>query len=188
MPSLSLQGGLNGVLDRGGAGSTRPPLPAPVNSTDIPDMSWQFRVQASLPLFTSGGRGAIRQQTGLDIERLEVQQKSEQLGVEQRIRAALELAASSFAAIALTRDAAQAAERNYELVSDAYGRGTASITALIDAQSAALSASEAAANAVHDFLLDLVRVERAMGTYSVLQQPEQRQVFLERLATLKETP
>jgi outer membrane protein len=188
MPTLSLQGGLDGVLDRGGAGSTGPTLPAPGNTTDIPDMSWQFRVQASLPLFTSGGRGAIRQQTRLDLERLEVQQKSERLGVEQRIRAALELAASSFAAIALTRDAAQAAGRNYDLVSDAYGRGTASITALIDAQSAALSASEAAANAVHDFLLDLVRVERAMGTYSVLQQPEQRQVFLERLATLKETP
>ena len=120
------------------------------------------------------------------LERLEVEQKATHLAVEQRIRSALELAASSYSAIALTRDAAQAADRNYDLVSDAYGRGTASITALIDAQSAALSASEAAANAVHDFLLDLVRVERAMGTYSVLQPPEQRQTFLERLATLKE--
>ena len=172
---------------RPSAGSTGLTLPSPITTPETPDLSWQFRVQASLPLFTSGGRGAIRQQTRLALERLEVEQRSARLGVEQRIRAALELAASSYTAIALTRDAAQAAERNYELVSDAYGRGTASITTLIDAQSAALSASEAAANAVHDFLLDLVRVERAMGTYSVLQPPEQRQVFLERLATLKET-
>ena len=48
-------------------------------------------------------------------------------------------------------------------MSDAYASGTASITTLLDAQSAALTSAESAANAVHDFLLDLLRVERAMG-------------------------
>ena len=186
LPTLSLQGGFNNVLGTGGAGSSGLQPPSPITTLEAPDLSWQFRVQASLPLFTGGARSATRQQTAINLERLEVEQKATHLAVEQRIRSALELAASSYSAIALTRDAAQAADRNYDLVSDAYGRGTASITALIDAQSAALSASEAAANAVHDFLLDLVRVERAMGTYSVLQPPEQRQTFLERLATLKE--
>jgi outer membrane protein TolC len=73
-------------------------------------------------------------------------------------------------------------------VSDAYARGAASITGLIDAQSAALDASEASANAVHDFLLDLMRVERAMGSFAVLRTDEDRQLFLERLQALKETP
>ncbi len=66
-------------------------------------------------------------------------------------------------AIALTRDAAEAAGRNYALVSDSYASGAASITTVLDAQDAALSSAESAANAVHDFLLDLMRVERAMG-------------------------
>lgn len=186
MPTFSLQGGLNDVFSRDGAGSTAPTLPGPTTLPTAPDLSWQFRVQASLPLFTGFGRTATRAQASIDLERLKVQRAGLALSVEQRVRAALETAASSYAAIALTHDAAEAASRNYELVTDAYARGTASITTLLDAQSAAQNSAEAAANAVHDFLLDLMRVERAMGDFGVLRPAEQQQAFLERLHTLEE--
>jgi outer membrane protein TolC len=186
VPTFSLQGGLNNVFSRDGAGSTAPSLPAPVTLPTAPDLSWQFRVQASLPLFTGFGRTAARAQANIDLERLRIQRAGTALAVEQRVRAALETSASSYAAIALTRDAAEAASRNYELVSDAYTRGTASITALLDAQNAAESSAEAAANAVHDFLLDLLRVERAMGDFGALRPAEQQQAFLQRLHTLEE--
>jgi outer membrane protein TolC len=183
MPTLSLEGGVSDVWGRGGAGST-----VPSNVSVAPDMTWQFRLQASFPIFTGFARGATRDQTRLDLERLEVERSGAQLAVEQRVRSAVETAASSYAAIALTRDGEEAAGQNYELVSDAYARGTSSITALIDAQSAALDASENAANAIHDFLLDLMQVERAMGSFGVLRNDEDRQLFLERLRELKETP
>jgi len=115
-----------------------------------------------------------------------VERASMAQAVEQRVRAALETAAGSYAAIALTREAAEAASRNYDLVSDAYARGAASITALIDAQNAAESSAEAAANAVHDFLLVLLRVERATGDFGALRPAEQQRAFLERLHTLEE--
>lgn len=182
LPSFSLEGGLSNTFSRGGAGST-----VPTGIQEGPDMTWQFRLQASFPLFTGFARGATRAQARLDLERLEVERSSARQLVEQRVRAALERAASSHSAIALTGDAEAAAGRNYELVSDAYARGAASITTLIDAQSAALEASEAAANAVHDFLLDLMQVERAMGSFGVLQTEEDRQIFLERLRDMKET-
>ncbi|HET7469473.1 MAG TPA: TolC family protein, partial [Gemmatimonadales bacterium] len=155
MPTLGLQGGLSNVFSRGGAGSETPTLPGGGTLSTGPDLSWQFRVQASLPLFTGFARTATRAQTGIDLDRLRVERASVALSVEQRVRAALETSASSYAAIALTRDAADAAARNYELVSDAYARGTTSITALLDAQNAAESSAESAANAIHDFLLDL---------------------------------
>jgi outer membrane protein TolC len=186
MPTWSLQGGLNDVLGRGGAGSSAPTLPGNITLPTAPDLSWQFRIQASLPLFTGFSRSATRAQTGIDLEQLKVQRSAAALSVEQRVRAALETAASSYAAIALTRDASEAASRNYELVNDAYARGTASITALLDAQNAAESSAESAANAVHDFLLDLMRVERAMGDFGVLRPADQQQAFLERLHTLEE--
>ncbi len=186
LPTFSLQGGVSDIFDRGGAGSGVPSLPSsfPV----APDLTWQFRVQASLPLFTGFGRTSTRAQTGLDLERLGVQRNGIQLAVDQRVRAAMETAASSYAAIALTRDAAEAAGRNYDLVSESYASGAASITTLLDAQDAALNASESAANAVHAFLLDLMRVERAMGTFGALQPPEQRQDFLARVRALAEKP
>jgi outer membrane protein len=183
LPDLSLEGGFSNVLGRGGAGSV-----VPTSAAGTPDLTWQFRVQASFPLFTGMARSATRAQTRLDLERLEVERNGARLAVEQRVRAALETSASSYAAIGLTRDAEEAAGRNYELVSDAYARGAASITGLIDAQSAALEASEAAANAVHDFLLDLMRVERAMGSFGVLRNTEDRETFLDRLRELEETP
>jgi len=187
LPDFTLQGGLTNVFNRGGAGSTVPTFPAPFSLPTPPDLSWQVRAQASYPLFTGFGRIAARRQSGFEVDRLEVQRDGIRLAVDQRVRAALETAASSYAAIALTRDAAEAAGRNYELVSDAYAGGTVSITTLLDAQSNALTSSESAANAVHDFLLDLMRVERAMGTFGALQQPEQRQAFLQRLRALTET-
>jgi outer membrane protein TolC len=186
MPTLGLQGGLSNVFSRGGAGSETPTLPGGGTLSTGPDLSWQFRVQASLPLFTGFARTATRAQTGIDLDRLRVERASVALSVEQRVRAALETSASSYAAIALTRVAADAAARNYELVSDAYARGTTSITALLDAQNAAESSAESAANAIHDFLLDLMRVERAMGDFGVLRPAEEQQAFLQRLHTLEE--
>ena len=186
MPTLSLQGGVYNVFNRDGAGSVAPTLPGGIALGTGPDLQWQFRIQASLPLFTGFRRDAARAQSGFDLERLKVERAGAAQTVEQRVRAALETAASSYAAIALTREASDAANRNYELVSDGYARGTASITALIDAQDAAESSAEAAANAVHDFLLDLMRVERAMGDFGALRPAEQQQAFLERLHTLEE--
>jgi len=186
MPTISLQGGLSNVFSRDGAGSSAPTLPGGVTLGTGPDLRWQFRAEASLPLFTGFRRSARRAQAGIDLDQLKVERARAAQGVEQRVRAALETAASSYAAIALTREAAEAASRNYELVSDAYARGTASITALIDAQDAAESSAEGAANAVHDFLLDLMRVERAMGDFGVLRSAEQQQAFLQRLHTLEE--
>jgi outer membrane protein TolC len=186
MPTLSLQGGLDNVFSRDGVGSVAPTLPGGITVGTGPDLQWQFRIQASLPLFTGFRRDAAREQSGYDLEQLKVQRAGAAQAVEQRVRSELETAASSYAAIALTREASDAANRNYELVSDAYARGTASITALIDAQDAAESSAEAAANAVHDFLLDLMRVERAMGDFGALRPAEQQQAFLERLHTLEE--
>ena len=183
MPTLSLQGGLDNVVSRDGAGSVAPGGSALGIG---PDLQWQFRIQASLPLFTGFRREATRAQSGFDLERLKVERAGAAQTVEQRVRAALETAASTYAAIALAREASDAANRNYELVSDGYARGTTSITALIDAQDAAESSAEAAANAVHDFLLDLMRVERAMGDFGALRPAEQQQAFLERLHTLEE--
>ncbi|HET6796514.1 MAG TPA: TolC family protein [Gemmatimonadales bacterium] len=183
LPTFSLQGGFSNVFDRSGAGSSVPafPTPAPTTFPIAPDLTWQLRFEASLPIFTGFENTSTRAQSGIDLDRLEVQRNAVKLALDQRVRSALETAASSYAGIALTRDAAEAAAQNYALVSDAYASGSASITTVLDAQDAATQSAEAAANAVNDFLLDLMRVERAMGEFGALQAPEQRQEFLNRL-------
>jgi len=189
LPSFSLEGGLSNEFSRGGAGSSVPSVPPELGGLfpKQEELSWQMRLQASLPLFSGFGRSATRAQSGIALGRLGVQRDAVRLVVDQRVRAAMETAAATYAAIGLTRDAALAAERNYALVTDAYASGTASITTLLDAQSAALTSQEAAANAIHDFLFDLLRVERAIGRFGILQAPEARGDFQRRLeAVLRE--
>ena len=101
--------------------------------------------------------------------------------LEQNVRAALHQAGFSYANINLTRDAAEASARNLELVTDLYQRGAADIIQLVDAQNQALGAALAAANAMYDFLIDALRVQRASGSFSLEGSQEVRDDFLRRL-------
>lgn len=184
LPDVTLQGGMSNVFSRNGAGSSAPTLPAQYDFPNTPDMSWQFKIQASYPVFNGFSRAANRAQTEVDLRRLQVQRQNTELGVDQRVRSTIESAGATYAAIALSRAASDAAEQNYQLVSDAYSRGAVSITTLIDAQVAALNAEQSAANAVHDFLLDLLKLERSIGTFGVLLTPAERQAFHTRLSSL----
>ena len=109
------------------------------------------------------------------------QQASVSERIEQRVRAALHVAGSSYASIGLAREGADAARNNLELVSDAYSQGLVSIIELIDAQNAALVADLGAATAVYDFLVDWVEVERAVGRFSLFMTADERSEFFVRL-------
>ena len=56
-----------------------------------------------------------------------------------------------------------------------------SIIDLLDAQNAAVRTREAAANAVYDFLIDLLEVERALGKFYFLASPVEIEVLFERV-------
>ena len=101
--------------------------------------------------------------------------------IEQRIRNELHAAGSSFAGIRLANDAALAARNNLRLVTDAYSQGAADILILLDAQNAALIAELQAANAVYNFLVDLMNVQRAVGRFDFFLDQAEQQAFMERL-------
>ena len=88
---------------------------------------------------------------------------------------------ASLAGIDLSRDAATATLANYDLVSDAYRRGAISILDLLDAQNASLVADEAAANAEFDFLIDLMRVQRAASRMDFFSTQEEKDAYYERM-------
>ena len=87
----------------------------------------------------------------------------------------------SFLSIRLTVDAADAAKRNLVLLTDSYPRGIKSIIDLIDAQNQSLVADQQAANAVYDFLIDLMSVQRSVGKFFFFAEEEDRQAFMDRL-------
>jgi len=77
--------------------------------------------------------------------------------------------------------AADAARKNLTLVTASYARGIKSIIDLIDAQNSALVADQQAANAVYDFLIDLMAVQRSLGNFFVFAPEPDYTSFMDRL-------
>jgi outer membrane protein TolC len=180
LPSLALQGSVTNELDRSGAGSE--PLSLPGLAVDPADgTDWSIGLRASLPLLRGGATIAERSQTRIELERLGTEREAAAERVEQRIRAALHQAGASYAGIRETRNAADWARRNLELVADAYAHGGVSLIDLLDAQNAYTLSDEAAADAVYDFLDDFLEVERSSGRFTFLMTQQERDEFRERL-------
>jgi hypothetical protein len=67
------------------------------------------------------------------------------------------------------------------LVTESYATGRVSIPELLDAQRTALEANEAANNAVYDFLIDLMELQRATNSFDFFQTTEDRDAYFDRL-------
>jgi outer membrane protein TolC len=136
----------------------------------------------SYPLFSGGAKFARRNNALETLSRLQTERGSLVQKIEQRVRSAAHMAGASYAAIKQSHDAAEASLKNLDLVVDSYSQGLLNITQLLDAQNAALVTSEAEANSIYQFLIDLMELERAIGTSYLLHSREKREVFFNRLS------
>lgn len=184
-PEIVFQGSVERPI-RGGvnsSGGVFPPDLFPGLAIESPnDINWTLFFDVSLPLFTSGERPAIRDQDVESLSRLRFERASAAQRVEQRIRSALHAAGAAHAGIQLAQQAAEAARRTLELVTDSYSRGAVSILGLLDAQNASVVADEAAENAVYDFLVRWMDVERSVGRIYLLVGPDEREALFRRAA------
>jgi outer membrane protein TolC/ABC-type uncharacterized transport system substrate-binding protein len=180
LPTVALDGGLSSVFSRDGAGASASGL-GPVTLPRGPDETWSVRLQGSLPILDGQVRAATLGRSQIELRRLAIERQSVELSVSAQIRAELHEAASTWLGIEQARLAAEASRSNLDLVTDAYSRGATSIITLLDAQEAELSAAEAAANAMYDFLIDLMGVERAIGQFGFFRTPAEREALVRRM-------
>jgi len=183
VPTVAAQADLTAFHNQG-AGST-----SPLEGVDIPNfelsspnnLNWSVGVSASLPLFQGGRLRAQRSRAEIELDERTVEREAVRQRVEQRVRSAAHQAMGSWAGIDLAQQAAEAARSNFDVVADAYEQGAVDIVRLLDAQNQALGAELAAANAVYEFLLDLMAVERAVGRFDYFRSVEDREAFVGRL-------
>ena len=169
----SQSGGIGGLALPGGiAGVTTPRANAYVGS-----------IALTFPLFQGGYKKATALRSREELRQQQTERDATRQRVEERVRRALYQTGASYPSIRLTQKAAEAAHKTLDLVEDQYSRGAVDIIKLLNSQNAALTANEAAANAVYDFLIDLARVQRATGQMSFFQGEEERAAWFERLKT-----
>ncbi len=147
----------------------------PVMMSSFPeadDVNMTIGINVSLPLFEGGAKFARRQQASVEVSKLEMQRRSLADKLEQNIRSTLHTVGASYASIRLSRQAAEAADKSYAVVSDYYAQGMVGIIELLDAQNMALQADLAAANALYQFLLDFMNMQRALGQFEIFEEPD----------------
>lgn len=172
VPTVTLGGGYNYELYRNGEGSEIPTgFPTPN------DWNWNLQLGASLPIFQGGSREASVQQSKIQLSQLNMQKLNTERLIEQQVRSQLENVRASFRNIDLTDDAEEAAVKNFEIVQDSYSKGAVTITQLLDAQNAAISAQLNSANAVYFLLIDVLSFERATGSYYMLLNESEKATY-----------
>jgi len=169
-PDLVLFGGIDRWLWKDGAGVESPALSGFPHPDDT---NWNVGVEVRLPLWTSGARVADRRQATEELALLRVRREALGQRIEQRIRSALHRTGASYAAIRQRRAAADASRKNLQLVVDSYSQGTMSILDLIDAQTSAFRSESLAADAVYEFFIQLMGVERAIGRFYFFASQEE---------------
>jgi outer membrane protein TolC/ABC-type uncharacterized transport system substrate-binding protein len=173
-PDLALDGEVSRTFWKEGEGSD-------ASALGLDDTNWSVGLGLSFPLIAGGSKMADNRKTEKELAQLKMERESLAERIEQRVRSAVFVASASNSGIEQSRLAAEAAARSLEVVSDAYSRGVVSILDLLDAQNAALVADLAAANAMYDFLVDLLAVDRATGCFDMIGTDEERQGLVERV-------
>ena len=148
--------------------------------TGLDDTDWQVGVFARLPLYEGGRKSGALNRTRQELARLKIDRKAYGERIGQNMLSALNRTRASYPGISLSREAADAANRNLTLITDSYVQGIKSIIELLDAQNQALTTDQAAANAVYNFLIDLMGVQRALGEFIIFLPEEESKVWLQR--------
>lgn len=171
LPTVALNASANTVLQKYNVPEGLPPLD---NIT-----TWNIGLGVSYPIFQGNSRRKLIQQSRLNVLQLEDTRKNLENQLEFRIRANLETVGASYSSMRLSKIAAEASNKNYEIIKDAYSAGQANITTLIDAQNNALATELSAINAIYTFILDFLTLERSVGFYNFLATPAERDAFFQ---------
>ena len=107
--------------------------------------------------------------------------------IEQNIMTSYHALNASYLNIELFEAAATAARKNLELVTDGYRQGTVNVIELLDAQTQSVRADLNANDAVNQFLLDVISLQRSTGRFDFSMTPVEQAELRQRTRTYIET-
>ena len=181
LPEFAVEGGVQHDFWRAGEGATTPPDLEAFGIPQPDKFGWDVGLYLAIPLSRGGaGIANIRESERL-VERLSAELARIEQNVDTGVRTELYNASAAMASVSLTRKAAVAAADNLVLVTDLYRRGKVDIIRLVDAQTQSLVADLAAVNAVYDYLIALLFVNREISHFRNLDTDEAKQEFSRRL-------
>ncbi|MEM1321901.1 MAG: TolC family protein [Bacteroidota bacterium] len=173
LPALSLNGGANRLLSKSGV----PEIFTPVDNAT----TWNLNFGASYPIFQGFARKKELEKSEIQLQQLQLTRQNVRNQLELAIRSNMETIYVSYTRMDLSRVAADASDKNFDVIQDAYNQGQVNITALIDAQNNNLQSELSAINAVYEFILDFLTLERSIGFFYFLASEEDKNQFFQQV-------
>lgn len=182
LPTLAIQGQYNSNFTRGGVGTE-----VPMGFGDIPRSNYNVGLNLSLPIFQRNQQNINRQTATIQKEQLDINRQNIELNLERNVNVAVLQLTNQIANIELSKVSEEAAREGLELTQEAYATGAVNWVQLVEAQDNYLNAQLANANAIYNYLLSSLQLERFMGYYFLLHTAEENETFRQEFLTFLTT-
>lgn len=175
LPTVALQAQYNRIFNRSGAGST-PAFPG----TSLLDDNYNVALNLSIPIFNQNLNNINKQNAIIQKDQLNINKENFELAVSANVRNNVLSVVNQLSNIELSGVSEESAKEALELTQTAYSSGSVTIIQLIDAQTNYLNAQLARTNAVYNFLINILQLERTMGYYFLLNSDDNNNQFEKR--------
>ena len=176
LPTVALQGQYNSTFNRSGAGSTVPEG----FGFGLVDNSYTAGASISIPIINQNLNNINRQTALIQKDQLEINKDNLELNIAVNVRNGVLSLVNQMSNIELSKISEEAAAEALELTQASYAEGAVNIVQLLDAQNNYLNAQLARTNAVYNFLINALQLERFMGYYFLLNTKEKNDEFRQR--------
>jgi outer membrane protein TolC len=147
--------------------------------------NWSVGLSFSLPIYSGGEIKADKDIALSEVEKLSYQKESITKGMEQQVISSLLKVVSEYSKIKNAEISSDSAKKALNLVNDAYSRGVVSITDLMSAQTASISAEQYKATVMYDLMTAIMRTERSVGSFYILKDQAEKEDFVNDLTDLE---
>jgi len=170
-PTISLQTQYNRNFDRSGAGASAPP------GTTLLDDGHNVSLNFKIPLFNQNKFNINRQTALLQKQQLEVDKQNIELALAANVSSGVLDLTNQVSNIKLSKISEQSAQETLDLTQLSYQAGAVNIVQLIDAQNNYFQAQLSQTNAIYNFIISSLQLERFMGYYFLLNSAEKNKQF-----------
>ena len=157
--------------------------------TTIPGFGTDFytlTIDLSYPIFEGGRKGSESARSKIVLEGIDRELDLTHQLVERRTRTSLRRVESSFPRIRFSEQSAEAATASLVIVQDKYAEGIVNITDLLSAQTGKFTADRFVVVSVHEFLLDLIELQRALSWFEAEKTSGERAALAQRVLAAAE--
>ncbi len=176
LPTLALQGQYNSNFNQWGVG---------VNPS-VPSTNYNVGVSLSIPIVDQNRKNINRQIAIIQKDQLDINKSNSQLAIETNVYNAVLAITNEVSNIELSTVSEVAAKEGLELTQASYSNGAVTVVQLIDAQNNYLNASLSRFNAVYNYLLASLRLERFIGYYFLMHTQTDNDAFIQNFNTFLE--